>query len=174
MSKLIWHRHVPLKVSILAWRLLRNRLPTKANLLARGIVDSDAQLCVSGCGAVETAQHLFVSYPIFGELWLHVRHWVGVSGADPQDIADYFSQFIYFSGGAATRRSFMQLLWLLCVWVIWYECNNRHFNNNDNTVTQLLEKVQIHSYWWMKSANVVYVLGDHSWMSSPLPCLGIG
>jgi len=26
---LVWHKHVPLKVSILAWRLLRDRLPTK-------------------------------------------------------------------------------------------------------------------------------------------------
>lgn len=27
-SGLIWHRHVPLKVYIFAWRLLQNRLPT--------------------------------------------------------------------------------------------------------------------------------------------------
>ncbi|GAU10440.1 hypothetical protein TSUD_422840, partial [Trifolium subterraneum] len=31
-EKLIWHPQVPLKVSIFAWRLLRDRLPTKANL----------------------------------------------------------------------------------------------------------------------------------------------
>lgn len=68
VSELIWHRHVPLKVSILAWCLLRNRLPTKANLVARGTLAPDAQLCVSGCRAVETAQHLFVSCPIFGDL----------------------------------------------------------------------------------------------------------
>jgi len=62
-AELIWNRHVPLKVSILAWRLLRNRLPTKANLLARGMLAHDVQLCVSGCGEVETAQHLcFLSH----------------------------------------------------------------------------------------------------------------
>jgi hypothetical protein len=31
-SHLIWHIQVPLKVSVLAWRLFRNRLPTKDNL----------------------------------------------------------------------------------------------------------------------------------------------
>ncbi|GAU41847.1 hypothetical protein TSUD_177580 [Trifolium subterraneum] len=31
---LIWHGQVPLKVSVLAWRLLRDRLPTKSNLVA--------------------------------------------------------------------------------------------------------------------------------------------
>ncbi|GAU18664.1 hypothetical protein TSUD_124970 [Trifolium subterraneum] len=32
VADLIWHKHVPLKVSIVAWRLLRDRLPTKDNL----------------------------------------------------------------------------------------------------------------------------------------------
>ncbi|MCI49454.1 70 kDa peptidyl-prolyl isomerase, partial [Trifolium medium] len=54
---LIWHSQVPLKVSIFAWRLLRDRLPTKANLVTRGILSSEAHFCVSGCGAVESAQH---------------------------------------------------------------------------------------------------------------------
>ena len=54
-SSLVWHRQVPLKVSILTWRLLRNRLPTKSNLASRGILVHDMHLCVSGCGEVETA-----------------------------------------------------------------------------------------------------------------------
>jgi hypothetical protein len=37
-ADLIWHRQVPLKVSIFAWRLLRDRLPTKTNLVVRGII----------------------------------------------------------------------------------------------------------------------------------------
>jgi hypothetical protein len=45
---LIWHKQVSLKVSIFAWRLLRDSLPTKANLVARGIISLDALLCVSG------------------------------------------------------------------------------------------------------------------------------
>jgi len=72
--------------------------------MARGILAHDAQLCVSGCGEVETAQHLFVSCAI------HVRHWIGISGVDLYDIADHFLQFTYLSGGAVSKRSFMQLL----------------------------------------------------------------
>ncbi|GAU39488.1 hypothetical protein TSUD_279090 [Trifolium subterraneum] len=41
---------VPLKVSIFAWRLLRD---TKANLMARGIITPEDHFCVSGCGGVE-------------------------------------------------------------------------------------------------------------------------
>ncbi|XP_024640559.1 uncharacterized protein [Medicago truncatula] len=89
-SNLVWHKHVPLKVSILAWRLLRNRLPTKTNLAVRGILVQDAHLCVSGCGEVETVQHSFVSCHIFRDLWQYVRAWIGVTGVDPFDAADHF------------------------------------------------------------------------------------
>ncbi|MCI58334.1 O-acyltransferase WSD1, partial [Trifolium medium] len=68
-SGLIWHRQVPLKVSICAWRLVRDRLPTKANLVTRGILSTEAHLCVSGCGEVESAQHLFLNCSSFGLIW---------------------------------------------------------------------------------------------------------
>jgi len=103
------------KVSILAWRLLHNRLPTKTNLVARGIISQEAQMCVTGCGEVETANHLFFSCYIFKDLWSLVRDWIGVFGADPLDGADHFLQLSFLLGRSATKRSFMQLLWLLCV-----------------------------------------------------------
>jgi hypothetical protein len=43
---LLWHKQFPLKVSIFAWSLLRDRLPTKVNLAARGIITPEAQSCV--------------------------------------------------------------------------------------------------------------------------------
>jgi hypothetical protein len=57
------------KVSIFAWRLLRDRLPTRVNLAARGILTPEAHMCVSSCGGVESAQHLFLSCNFFGSLW---------------------------------------------------------------------------------------------------------
>lgn len=79
------------------------------------MLGSDAQLCVFGCGEVETAHHLFVSCPIFRELWSLVRAWVGVRGANPFHVSDHFLQFTCLAGGATSRRSFMQMLWLLCI-----------------------------------------------------------
>jgi hypothetical protein len=52
---LVWHKQVPLKVSIFAWRLLRDRLPTKSNLVARDIISTEVHSCVSGCGGIESA-----------------------------------------------------------------------------------------------------------------------
>ncbi|GAU48175.1 hypothetical protein TSUD_369390 [Trifolium subterraneum] len=170
---LIWHKQVPLKVSIFAWRLLRDRLPTKTNLAIRGIITSEAQACVAGCGGMETAQHLFISCSIFGSLWSSVRSWIGFSSVDPHNLTDHFLQFTFLSGGLSVRRSFLQLIWLVCVWVIWNERNQRLFRNSEQTLPQLLDKVKLYSYWWLKTTNINLVSNYHSWWTSPFTCLGM-
>ncbi|XP_045791342.1 uncharacterized protein LOC123886049 [Trifolium pratense] len=92
-DKLIWHSQVPLKVSIFAWRLLRDRLPTRANLVSRGVLSPTAATCVFGCGAAESAHHLFLSCSIAGSLWDLVRAWIGISLVDSTSLRDHFVQF---------------------------------------------------------------------------------
>jgi len=70
--------------------MLKERLPTKSNLAIRGIISSEARLCVAGCGHVEDTTHLFLSYPTFGAIWPLVRAWLGFDGADSQVISDHF------------------------------------------------------------------------------------
>jgi len=61
----VWHKNVPLKMSICAWRLLGNKWPTNDNLVRRGIIPIDAQPCVCVCGNNESAYHLLIHCPIF-------------------------------------------------------------------------------------------------------------
>jgi len=105
--ELVWHKHVPLKVSVFAWRLLRDRLPTKANLAIRGVISVEDSLCVAGCGHVETADHLFLSCSTFSSLWQHVREWIGCVGVDSNIIADHLVQFTHLSGVGKAKCSFM-------------------------------------------------------------------
>jgi len=109
-ENLLWHAQVPLKVSILAWRLLRDRLSTKGNLLGRGIITDVNSSCLAGCGQVETAQHLFLHCDISSSLWRQVQYWIGVSGVDHQSIPEHFVQFSYYLGGLKGRRSFYSTL----------------------------------------------------------------
>ncbi|PNX60418.1 70 kDa peptidyl-prolyl isomerase, partial [Trifolium pratense] len=110
-ADLIWHSWVPLKVSIFVWRLLRDRLPTKANLVSRGILSHEAHHCVSGYGVIDSAQHVFLSCNTFGSLWSLVSSWIDSSLVTAQTISDHFVQFTSSAGGSRARRSFMQLIW---------------------------------------------------------------
>jgi len=172
-QNLIWHPQVPLKVSILAWRLLRDRLPAKFNLLNRGIITVADISCVTGCGHVESVDHLFLHCNFFGAIWCQVRLWLGFSGVDHDIIGDHFLHFTYYLGGMKTRRSFLKLFWLFCVWLFWKERNNIIFNNITTPIEELVEKVKFHSYWWLCANNAAFVYGCQQWQSNPLLCLGI-
>jgi len=149
-------KQVPLKVSVLAWRLLRDRLPTKANLTNRGIIPIEARLCVTGCGHVEDC-------PFFGALWPMVRAWLGVEGVDSHAIPDHFMQFIQYASGLKSRRSLFHLIWLQCVWVLWNDRNDRLFRGRNCSLPQLLDKVKSNSlWWWLKASNVVFNFGTHN------------
>jgi hypothetical protein len=65
----VWHKSISSKVSLLMWRLLRNRVPTNDNLLHRGVLPSTDTACVRGCGTTETAKYLFLHCNISSELW---------------------------------------------------------------------------------------------------------
>ncbi|GAU49006.1 hypothetical protein TSUD_406770 [Trifolium subterraneum] len=173
VETLIWHKQVPLKVSICAWRLIRDRLPTKANLVSRGIIAPTAHFCVSGCGGIESAQHLFFTCGTFGSLWWTVWHWIGFSSVDHQNPSGHFLHFVGALGERRVRQSFLQLIWFACVWALWHERNHRLFKNTAQTVPQLLDKVKLYSLWWLKTTNVTLAANLHSWWSNPLLCLGI-
>jgi len=55
----VWQKHIPSRVSLFVWRLLRNRFPTKDNLIWRHVLQSTDTACISGCGDLKTATHLF-------------------------------------------------------------------------------------------------------------------
>jgi len=172
--ELVWHHQVPLKVSVFAWRLIQDRLPTKANLAIRGVIPADDIFCVSGCGHVEMADHLFLLCPTFASLWQQVRDWIGFLGVDYNIIADHLAQFTHMTSVGKAKSLFMQLIWLLCSWVIWNERNNRLFNNIVTLVSRLLDKVKLLSLGWLKAKKAMFVFGTKRWWSSPLDCLGIG
>ncbi|CAJ2637632.1 unnamed protein product [Trifolium pratense] len=171
-DNLIWHPQVPLKVSILAWRLLRDRLPTKVNLVTRGVLSSTAHSCIFGCGETESAHHLFISCSTVGSLWDLVRSWIGIPLVGFTTLCDHFVQFVSSAGGSRARRSFLQLIWLACVWVVWTERNHRLFTGSADTPHILLDKIKLFSFRWLKTTSVTLSYNYHSWWSSPMICLG--
>jgi len=111
--------------------------------------------------------------PHFASIWPIVRAWIGFDGVDTQVIHDHFYQFIYYTGGLKARRNFLQLIWLLCSWILWIDKNNRLFKNQECTSYQLLEKVKYYSLWWLKDKQVTFVFATQLWWLNPLLCLGI-
>ena len=83
----IWLKDVPLKVVVFVWRLFRDRLPTKDNLLRRGVINHDSRLCVAGCDFVESSPHLFLHCNIFGSVWHLIYSWIWILVTNPFSLA---------------------------------------------------------------------------------------
>jgi len=95
-------------------------------------------------------------------------------GVDSNDLSDHLQQFTYLTGVGKAKRSFMQLIWILCTWVVWSERNNRLFNNVVTDVPKLLDKVKLLSLGWLTAKKARFGYGTQMWWSNPRACLGIG
>jgi hypothetical protein len=87
----LWHKNVPLKVGIFAWRLFRDRLPTKDNLFRRHVIAADAQTCSGECGEMETSSHLFLHCDFFGSVWHLILRWLGIFSVMHCDVSSHFN-----------------------------------------------------------------------------------
>ena len=78
----LWKVKVPSKVSFFAWRLIRDRLPTKINLCKRNVEINDLT-CPSCTYKEEDAAHLFFSCSKIMPLWWESTSWTNASAPFP-------------------------------------------------------------------------------------------
>jgi hypothetical protein len=155
------------------WRLLRNRLPTKDNLVRRRVLPSDNAACVSGCGHLEMAKHLFLDCDIFSSIWSQVCRWLEISLVFPGDIRHHLHQFTNMAGLPRATHSFLKIIWFIYVWVLCKERNNQVFQHVVSTPLVLIEKVKLNSFMWIKAKQATFTYSYHDWCKHPLPCMRV-
>jgi len=120
----VWHKLVPSKVSLFVWRILQDRIPTKLNLVRRHILQLNDNLCVGGCGDIETSDHLFIDCLLFRNVWNLVCQWLGIYLVFPKNIKEHYLQFTQIAALPRASHSYFKIIWLACVWAIWKDRNN--------------------------------------------------
>jgi len=170
----VWHRQIPSKVSLLVWRLLRNRLPMKYNLSRTGILNSDDILCAAvGCDNIETTLHLFLQCDTSRELWNNVFNWLGISLVMSLHLRHHFMQFTKMAGWLRSSHLFFMTIWFATVWVLRKERNYRIFQNTASNSVALIEKVKLHTFLWLKSKQASFCYSFTDWWKHPTLCMGV-
>jgi len=141
-----WLKYVPLKVSIFVWRLLRNRLPTKDNLLCRRIPYHDDIICAGGCGCPETTCHLLFRCNFYGGLWHLIYQWIDIDFTPPESVREHLHQFGNMAGLSRFTHSFLKAIWHAGCWVVWKERNTIIFSHTAKDLANLLESVKFLSF----------------------------
>jgi hypothetical protein len=153
--------------------LIRDRLPTKNNLYRRQVLDFDDQNCVRGCGLIETSTHLFLHCFLFSSVWNHILQWLGIVTTLPHDVSEHFNQFQHLGGVSRSRQSILQIIWIASVWEIWKERNNRIFKAKDSSIMQVVDRIKLLTFKWLKVKFTNLSLNYHGWWLSPFTTLDI-
>jgi len=169
----VWHKLVPAKVSLFAWHLFQDGIPTRSNLVRRKVLQHNDNLCVGGCDINETVDHLFIGCALFGSVWYLVCHWLEFSFVFPGSIKDHHFQFIHLAGSPRASHFYFKVIWLACAWVIWKDRNNCVFKNAAIDPHNIVEKVKLNSFLWLSSNCVPLAFDFHDWWINPLLCMGV-
>jgi len=100
----VWKSCVPSKVVVFSWQLILDRIPTRRNLLGRGV-----HLPVGGLGCVfceassESSLHLFISCSFILPVWYQVPRWLGWDFVSPLGLTQHFLSFTGLGKGKRVR-----------------------------------------------------------------------
>lgn len=148
--KWVWKAMAPRNAASMAWRLMRERLPTTDNLDKRGVITGGSVTCPC-CGVKpESANHLFVSCEPIIKVWDSMARRVGVVWTAPSKVSDHFWQFLNLGNYKKTRKK-LGGLWICVAWVIWSWWNKLVFQNSSWDFLKIEEEINGRFWAWERS-----------------------
>ncbi|XP_058757835.1 uncharacterized protein LOC131631064 [Vicia villosa] len=140
---------MPSKVKVFAWRMLKDRIPTRMQLLHRNIIEVNEDCCcVLGCSAIEDVQHLFLDCGKMRTVWINIYRWLGIHVDFTVDCGNHLLQFVdNLKRFCPVKRA--ASLWAAVCWCAWKHRNAILFENAMEDLEDLVHKVKMYSWWWM-------------------------
>jgi len=154
----LWELQIPTKAAFFAWRLIRDRLPTKTNLRRRNVEINDSiyPFCRN---FEEDATHLFFSCDKVMPLWWESLSWINAVGPLSQNPRHHFLQHspCRLSG---IRRQRWQSCWISLTRSIWHHRNRIVFSNVFNG-NKLMKDAIFLCWTWFRNLEKGFDLPFH-------------
>ena len=160
----LWKLKVPIRYAVFAWRLLRDRLPTKSNLLRRQveIVNRTCPFCRS---AEEEARHLFFHCSKIIPIWWESLSWVNNVGVFPQDPRQHFLQHGSIAADGL-RINRWKCWWLAVTWTIWKKRNDILFSNDSFDNSKMMDEAALLMWTWLRNLEKDFATHFNQWSSN--------
>ncbi|XP_057803519.1 uncharacterized protein LOC131018833 [Salvia miltiorrhiza] len=168
----LWWKAIPLKVSAFVWKALLDRLPTKDNLIKRGILHSQEDGVCSLCWVQdESSCHvLLICYEAL-LVWSKVCGWIDCSLLYAATLKEHFEEFVSFGVGKV-KKKILGLIWQCVVWRIWKARNEKIFKNSIPIAENIVESIKFCSWKWLKAHYPSsFYASLHEWSSHPILCM---
>ncbi|GLT32893.1 hypothetical protein SLA2020_075240 [Shorea laevis] len=170
ICKLVWCKLVPSKVNFFGWRLCLDRLPTRGNLLVRGVLGQGNDLRCGLCHEeLEDVNHLFCTYQEAWAVWVKVFNWWGLQIVIPDTVKGMVELFLSSLGRIADKEV-IACIFLVGNWFLWYWRNVKVFGGEGDFKEQLLDMIQSKSFFWIKHKTVGGAFSFSQWQLNPVEC----
>lgn len=150
----------------IAWKILREQLPTRDNLKKRNIIPlTTSSECVV-CGEVkESIPHLFFVCSFARYVWSKFYQWIDVAlVSQPSRTIHFLTHSEMFDPGKIT--TFTSTMWTRVMWTLWNLHNDLIFNAAQLCPIKAFNKIKAHMWCW-------FVVKENSFSSCPFAmCVG--
>ncbi|XP_020220498.1 uncharacterized protein LOC109803368 [Cajanus cajan] len=168
----IWAKGIPPKVQVLVWQLEADRLPTRDNLLLRGVNLEGQNGCVFCEEGSESSKHLFLLCPKAYAVWVRLYAWWGVSGVLINELRSFCHQYMGLVSGSKGIKRVWSFVWFAGIWQLWKARNENIFKDKLFKVEEIVFMAQLRSWEWCTAARMVSS-SFPEWLMNPLSCASV-
>ncbi|GJW56983.1 RNA-directed DNA polymerase, eukaryota [Tanacetum coccineum] len=159
-----WVKFIPIKINIFAWRARLDRLPTRSNLVRRGVV-MDSDLCPV-CGLVtEDIAHVLFRCDLVGLTFRKICRWWELDWQvlmSFEDWNDWFSAIRLSSKVKLMLEGVCYVAW----WHIWAFRNHLIFDATPPRRSMIFDDIVSRSYYWCVNRCNVHFSWE-TWLKNP-------
>nr|GEW75204.1 RNA-directed DNA polymerase, eukaryota [Tanacetum cinerariifolium] len=152
-----WVKYILIKVNIFVWKLFLDRLPTRDNLLHRGVLVPNA-LCSICSSAQEDSSHLFFSCCMVTKVVRLIRRWWNIDWSPLGSYVDWLSWFnsIRFNSFLkALLEGFFYTAW----WSVWIFRNQLLFSSQAHRKDVLFDDIMSRTFYGVIPGVIIRLVG---------------
>ncbi|XP_006588063.2 uncharacterized protein [Glycine max] len=162
--KTIWNLNIPSRAVVFSWRLIKDRLHTRYNLLRRNVFIPD-QVCPL-CGYYqEEAGHLFFNCKLTSGLWWESLRWSRIVGPLAAKPAAQIAQFCDGFGGGKNHKRWCRW-WIALSSSIWQHKNLLVFQGHRFDPAKVMEDALLLTWSWVKTRDKKFCTSFNHWSSN--------
>ncbi|XP_058733456.1 uncharacterized protein LOC131605076 [Vicia villosa] len=165
--KVVWDLKLPPKIKVFAWRFFIDRLPTRDQLLKRGVANVSCPNCVLCGSCLESSSHLFFNCQVVKVIWKHVFLWLGIPNDFNEEEIRCF-ETIQDKVKSSNRRTLINFVWFATIWSIWLMRNAIVFKGEVFCFDVICSNIVFLSWRWLCSGYPKFRPIYYEWFKLPL------
>nr|GEZ57171.1 RNA-directed DNA polymerase, eukaryota [Tanacetum cinerariifolium] len=159
-----WVKFIPIKINVFAWKVYLDRLPTRLNLLHRG-VHVPSLSCLICSSALKDTSHLLFSYGMASDVVHHVCRWWDLVWTP---LGSYFEWLLWFNSIrlGSISKAILEGVFYVTWWCLWNFRNQLLFVAQKPRKDVIFDDIVVHSFSWC-SARCKSTFTWDGWVQHP-------